>query len=584
MARTPETLTATQRAAEIGMADGKPAVAGSGPVPVAPKNEKYLQQARASLTLALPVRSATPQAPAKLDPRGDVNDSFALLSIDDIEPYANNPRIGLNPRHDEIKASMRADGMTNALTVTRKPGALKYHPYGGGNTRLQIARELHEEGDPRFSKLNVIVKEWRGDAHVISAHLAENELRGDISFWEKAKGVSLLQVELQRDSGKVVTAAELNKTLKANGINFGIRTVQNFFFAMEHLAPVGPWLQSRAVNDAIRPAVSAAKSVVERLGSDFKSVASSTIARLASYLTDLEERNQAVDPGDQKPVILDPGRLIEEVYQACASHLGVSDESFALMVSAVEADSQIRSDALRNIGTQPSAKAAAADKVATPATVTRPPSDQRSLAGMLAAVPSGKKSDQDPLSQQRVRGLSESGINPPPNASDASDGAPQPDPLTALSPLLVELSDLVCLQDVLLQAPHMPFGFLVDLPRSLQEVNGQPVPYPSLRAAAWKLLAGLSYQLSPQFLAHLGPEQSTWVAALQRGPALFRREFGSVFDGRCDELGNPEMGMGELQLLFAQPQLSKALTALMVAMEDIRVACPERFVPPNVQP
>ena len=73
----------------------------------------------------------------------------------------------------------------------------KYTPYGGGNTRLQIAKELFSEGDQRFAQLRVIVKEWPGDAQVITAHLVENELRADITFWEKARGVHQFRVELE---------------------------------------------------------------------------------------------------------------------------------------------------------------------------------------------------------------------------------------------------------------------------------------------------------------------------------------------------------------------------------------------------
>ena len=305
----------------------------------AKKSDQYLQQARTALRLSVPTRNGAAVSPPRIDPRSDLDDSFAQLSIDDIEPYAHNPRIGVNPRYDEIKASMKADGITNALTVTRRPGALKFHPYGGGNTRLHIARELFEEGDQRFAKLNVIVKEWRGDANVISAHLAENELRGDITFWEKAQGVTMLQAELQRDGDKLATAAELHKTLKAHGINFGIKTIQNFFFSVEHLAPIGPWLQSRAVNEVIRPAVACVQAVAERFNLGLRAADSirHVLTRHSQELTAAERYNEGVDPEERKPVVIDVTSLVDELFQSAAELIGVPTDDIPLMVSALVA-------------------------------------------------------------------------------------------------------------------------------------------------------------------------------------------------------------------------------------------------------
>jgi ParB family protein of integrating conjugative element (PFGI_1 class) len=612
MARTPETLTAAQRAAELGITP-KSTAKGTGAAPAKP--DKHLQQARASLNLGLATRSPAAAADFpqhRIDPARDLDDSFALLSIDDIEPYQHNPRIGLNPRYDEIKASMKADGMTNALTVTRRPGALKYHPFGGGNTRLQIARELHEEGDQRFARLNVIVKEWRGDANVISAHLAENELRGDISFWEKAQGVTMLQSELQRDSGRVVTAVELNKALRAHGINFGIKTIQNFFFAIEHLAPVGPWLQARSVNDAIRPALAGAQAVAERFNQTTHAAMAvrTVLTRLAQALVAAEQYNECVDPEERRPVALDVAAMVDEIYREVASVLSVDAQELPVMVAALEADARLTAEGLRAIRVrsgQPTTETAGGhgtghgtDQATGQAPAAASP--QRSLPGMLGAVPLVQPGPTTAVTSAasvsgRVLAASptpetpSAGPEPSPSASTmpgspaAAAASPVAShPLAALAPMLLEVSDLTTLHDVLVQAPTMPFGYLMDMPKSLDEANGIPVSYPTLRAAAWKFLAGLSFQLSPPFYGQFSVEQSSWVAALSRGPQAFIQQYAEVFGARCDEFGNPEMGLGELQLMFAQPQLSKVLTSLLHEMERIRINHPDRFMPPGTPP
>ena len=162
--RTPELLTATQRAARLKLTGRAPA---EGEAPITPNDsseppvdsKQVLDRAQVRETFGVDSpRSAS--AASDLLPQADL--SFSLLEIDDLEEYRLNPRTGLNPCYDEIKASIRADGITNMLTVTRRPGASRYSPYGGGNTRLRIARELFREGDQRFARLNVLVKSLAG--------------------------------------------------------------------------------------------------------------------------------------------------------------------------------------------------------------------------------------------------------------------------------------------------------------------------------------------------------------------------------------------------------------------------------------
>ena len=196
--RTPETLTAVQRAQRLNLqptgksaeAD-KPALAPSmSPAkPPSKQEQQIINQGRATLTPISAKRSAT----ADLDPRDDPDMSFMALPINQIEPYEHNPRTGPNPNYEQIKASIKVDGITNMLTVTRRDKHGKFTTYGGGNTRLRIAKELFEEGDQRFATLQVVFKEWPGDAQVITAHLVENENRADITFWEKAKGVQMFK-------------------------------------------------------------------------------------------------------------------------------------------------------------------------------------------------------------------------------------------------------------------------------------------------------------------------------------------------------------------------------------------------------
>ena len=103
-------------------------------------------------------------------------------------PYDRNPRRTINPRYDEIKVAIRAAGkLNNPLSVTRRPGATLYMVESGGNTRLQILHELWQEtNDETFYKTDCLIVPWQSESHVLSAHLIENELRGEMTLIDKA--------------------------------------------------------------------------------------------------------------------------------------------------------------------------------------------------------------------------------------------------------------------------------------------------------------------------------------------------------------------------------------------------------------
>ena len=96
--RTPETVTAAQRASALGI-----------PERPTDTNEKskaareVAEQIRANFN---DVSSASPVGASFDFNKADDDMSFALLPIDAIEPYHYNPRTGRNPRYHEIKESI----------------------------------------------------------------------------------------------------------------------------------------------------------------------------------------------------------------------------------------------------------------------------------------------------------------------------------------------------------------------------------------------------------------------------------------------------------------------------------------------
>ena len=607
--RTPETLTAVERAAALAR-QGTPlptlSLAPTKPGGTPPmtrtevKNAAVAEQVRMGLgQIARPQRPLPPTPPTSLDPREDPDDSFSLLPISEVEVYEHNPRTGKNPRYDDIRASIIADGITNPITVTRPHHKAKYHPYGGGNTRLSIAKELNEAGDTRFSHIKVLFKAWPGHANVISAHLAENENRGEITFWERAQGVADFKEQFEAEHRVVLSTGELARELKSHGINFGVKVVQNFAFAVENLKPIGQWLKATEVNEVIRPGMAGAMAVATYFGiRSFTEVFEPVLLKHRDQL--LAAMSASTGSGgkdaievetESKPVELDAAELVSDLHQALATAVGVSPEVVPLMISAVESNSRITADELRAIQIRKPETSGAGTTPQAPA----PAPSQRSLTGMLAGVPSPPPTSAPPASPAPApSSAARMPAEPPapagaPPLTPAFTGTQQRnpqlagrvadgDPTVHVLSLILDISDMVHLSDCLLHVPDMPFGYVMDIPVSLENIGDKTIPYPQLRASAWKFLASLSGQVDPAWFTHVDQSKSRWTQTALQGPDVFRQTYAKSLRGITAEDGNPAMLLTEVYLMFNQPELGYLTVQLLRAMEQLRLDHPERFV------
>ena len=570
-ARTPETLTAAQRAQRLNL--NRPAHAannGEGVVsppvdmtkPPSKQQTKIEDQARKSL---LSLSTTRPSATADLDPLSDADDSYATLPIDQIEVYAHNPRTSQNPRYEELKASIAINGITNMLTVSRRSPQDKYSPYGGGNTRLIIAKELYAAGDQRFATLKVLVKKWRGDADVISQHLQENELRGDITFFEKAQGVNQFRLELEK-GGKVLSAGDLNKELKARGLNFGVRTIQNFQFAIEHLLPVGPWLKSAVLNEVIRPRMTLMLDLAAKLGIRVREGLSDVITAQGVSLRQLAQANAELEPHERSEVELNASEVLRNMEVAVAQVVDVDPDQLAAMLAALSADARISAADLRSAKHAPVVPASLPDvspnselRQPPQVAITRPPeAAQTPLPGMLAGVaPSAP-----PVLPQAVDSLEEA--------------------FGQITRHLTEINNQVQLHDVVMQTPSMPFGFWLELPAHIGSVDGEAVPNYSvaLRSALWKFLAGLTYQFDRR-VQRVITDKSVWGAAVQQGQGAFEQRCAQ--SGISVQVNAYSVGTGDMAIMFSNPDVAYNLIKLLTAMEQIRATFPER-IPEGFEP
>lgn len=227
------------------------------------------------------------------------------VEITRIKAYDRNPRRSDNPEYDRIKASIHADGMDQPLVITCRPGETDYVVHAGGNTRLRILQELYEEtGDEAFYRVHCLYRPWNHESDVLLAHLRENDLRGGLSFIDKAQAVfdakQLLEAEMGIDS---LSQRRLETILRDRGYSLSHGLISQMGYAVQILLPVIPQaLQSglgRPQVERIRALDRAARGIWKKrdLGDDetFDAVLATLCGRYDGPEWDLELLRSAIE-------------------------------------------------------------------------------------------------------------------------------------------------------------------------------------------------------------------------------------------------------------------------------------------------
>lgn len=168
--------------------------------------------------------------------------SWIRVNVTEIHAYESNPRQCPNQEYDRIKASIRTQGLDQPLVITRRPGERHYLPCAGGNTRLKILQELYAESrDAKFLNVRCLYKPWVEESQVLLAHLRENELRGNLSFIDKAHAIleakRLLETEM---SDSPISQRRLAKLITDRGLGISHSMISKMSYAVERLFPLIP--------------------------------------------------------------------------------------------------------------------------------------------------------------------------------------------------------------------------------------------------------------------------------------------------------------------------------------------------------
>jgi ParB family protein of integrating conjugative element (PFGI_1 class) len=184
------------------------------------------------------------QAPAVSALPPPVSEMPMVLTLDELRPNPDNPRTSRNPKYDDIKASVRARGLDTVPKVTRDPaGEAVYIFSDGGNTRYQILSELWQEtGEERFYRLHCLFKPWPGRLQCVIGHLAENEVRGDLSFIEKALGIQKARAICEEQMEKKISLRELSRLLTEQGLPVHNSSISRMDDTVKYLYPWMPAL------------------------------------------------------------------------------------------------------------------------------------------------------------------------------------------------------------------------------------------------------------------------------------------------------------------------------------------------------
>ncbi|MGR3808151.1 ParB family protein [Pasteurella testudinis] len=171
------------------------------------------------------------------------------VTLAQLKPFDNNPRKTQNPKFAEIKESIRMRGLDFPPNITQRPGDDFYMIADGGNTRLQALRELYEETkDPKYWSISCLFKTWKGsegdqlqgELSCLIGHLAENDLRGDLSFIERALGINQAKLFYEKQENIFLSHRKLAEKLKNDGYSISHSLISKMEQCLAQLYPAIP--------------------------------------------------------------------------------------------------------------------------------------------------------------------------------------------------------------------------------------------------------------------------------------------------------------------------------------------------------
>lgn len=359
-------------------------------------------QDMAAKLLAKGFERSGPSAGALTDP---IADTPMVVTLDELRPYEHDPRVTRNPAYEEIKASIRERGLDAPPAITRRPGEAHYIIRNGGNTRLAILRELWSETkEERFFRIACLFRPWpaRGEIVALTGHLAENELRGGLTFIERALGIEKAREFYEQESGQSLSQSELARRLTADGYPVPQSHISRMADAVRYLLPAIPNLLYGGLGRHQVERIAVLRKACERIW-ERRVLNQSLAVDFATLFQDVLSQFDAQSEG------FSPQRVQDELIGQMADMLGVDYDTLALEID----DSESRQRALTSEPAAPMPSAAPVVPAALSAPVSAPqkppvssvPRDTPpvSPAASVAPPPASPEAPQDQHGQRDER-------------------------------------------------------------------------------------------------------------------------------------------------------------------------------------
>lgn len=336
-------------------------------------------QQMAGKLLAARFERSGPSTSTLSDP---IADTPMVVTLDQLRPYDHDPRKKRNPAYEDIKASIRERGLDAAPAITRRPGEDHYIIRNGGNTRLAILRELWSETkSEQFFRIACLFRPWpsRGEVVMLTGHLAENELRGGLTFIERALGVEKAREFYEQESGTCLSQSELARRLAADGFPVQQSHISRMNDAVRYLLPAIPTVLYGGLG----------RHQVERLSVMRKACmfAWERYTKGRTLVQDFDDFFlEVLSQFDTQADEFQPQRVQDELIGQMSELLGIDYDVLALDLT----ESESRNRALISDPTPPSAPPTLPDA----GTIARPPAAPSSSA--LVATPVAQERASDP--------------------------------------------------------------------------------------------------------------------------------------------------------------------------------------------
>lgn len=404
-----------------------------------------------------------------------------LVDVDQVVTYDRNPRRTTNAEYEQLKAYIRVEGFNTVLAITQRPDTDRPDQYMiavGGNTRLTILQELwRETSDERFRQVWCQFQPWENETHALVAHIQDNDLRGDLTFIDRALALQELRDLLESEAGMSLSQRQLRDQLAERGYQIGRTMIGWYDYTANTLYPLIPTLLATGLGRTtimrihkLQQAFDKAWKALDLGGTDeaqslfeqAMSLHDGDVLDLDALRRDLEEELSMVADCDLARASLELGgalygRSDSEADAPPAPPVSATD------TSAATAHSNTQSDSTADTGhTTPDSPADTGQTTRTTSSATTPPGDSAPSESSGAAAQTPPSQSTSPAGQ-----AAESPATPTPGSTPETDATPTetlPDDVKSLRSRTWTLASRIAqgsrLGDIVVPI-HGGLGFLV---------------------------------------------------------------------------------------------------------------------------